>query len=166
MSAPRRTKLEMEAVYADVEEHMIRLRHDARVTSALVKKYQVHPHTVGKWTREVLARLRAKQAPTDHEDRRNLMRASLDTVASMALNKMVTLRDPTGKPMLDGNQAPIKVGAPDLKHALIAFAKLMELDGLAVPAQVVTTHAGGTTTHVVLGADERLAVEAALRGRG
>lgn len=165
MTVARRTKLEMEALYADVEEHMIRLRHDARVTAALVKKYAVHPHTVGKWCKEVLARLRAKAAPTDHDDRRNLMRASLDTVASMALNKVVTLRDASGKPMLDPNGAPMKVTAPDLKHALIAFAKLMELDGLAVPAQVVTTHAGGTTTHVTLGADERLAVEAALRGR-
>lgn len=164
MTPGRRTKLEMEAIYADVEEHMIRLRHEGRVVAQLAAKYNVTRHTVGRWVKEVFARLRAKEAPDDREDRRNMMRGTLDTIASMALNKTTVLRDASGSPMLDGSNKPIRVPAPDLKNALDACKQLRDLDGLDAPIKISKTVEGTTTTTVVLGDEDRAALEAALRG--
>lgn len=164
----KRTKLEMEAVYADVEEHVIRLRQEGRVKAALVAKYKVDPSTVGKWIRAVYTRFKASAPESElRENRRNMMRATLDTIASMALNKSVTLRDVNGKPVMDTSSTPprpIKVAAPDLKNALDACKQLRDLDGLDEPIKVETTTNGKTTTTLVLGEEDRKALEAGLRG--
>jgi hypothetical protein len=165
--ATKRTKLEMEAVYADVEDHLVRLRQEGRVKHALVQKYQVNPHTVGRWIKEVFARYRATVTPEDRENRRHLMRATLDTIASMALNKTVTVRDANGKPVIDqATGKPFKVAAPDLKNALDACKQLRDLDGLDEPIKVETTQNGKTTTTVLFGEDDRKALRDALRGMG
>jgi hypothetical protein len=162
----KRTKLELEEVYADVEEHLIRLRQEGRVKAALVKKYQVHPATAGKWIAEVFARFKAssKNSPEVREARRDLMRATLDTVASMAFNKSVTMRHPDGRPMLDANGKPIKTGAPDLRSVLDACKQLRELDALDEPIKIETTNNGTTTTTLVIAEDARKSLEKALKG--
>lgn len=163
--AVKRTKLEMEAVYDDVMDHMIRLRVDDRVKPTLVKKYNVHPQTVSKWMAEVRARLRASAKDSDHEDKRNLMRATLNTLLSMAINKSVVVRNPDGKPVIDTQtQKPVKVAAPDLKEALNACKQLRDLDALDMPVQVQTTINGETKTTLILGDVERTHLEKALRG--
>lgn len=168
MNATKRTRLELEEVYADVEEHLIRLRQEGRVKAALVKKYKVHPATAGKWIREVFARYKAssKMSPEVREDRRNLMRATLDTVASMAFNKSVTLRNPDGRPVIDATGKPVKVAAPDLKNVLDACKQLRELDALDEPIKIETTNNGATTTTLVIADDARKALEKALKGLG
>jgi hypothetical protein len=163
----RRTKLEMEIIYTDVEEHVIRLRQIGRIKGALIAKYKVDQSTAAKWVREVYYRFKASAPDNElREDRRNMMRATLDTIASMALNKSVTLRNPDGSPVLDSAGKVIKVAAPDLKNALDACKQLRDLDGLDAPIRVETTTNGQTTTTLVLGDEERKALEKALRGLG
>lgn len=170
MTNGRRTRLEMEVIYADVEDHLVRLP-EGRVKGVLVSKYQVHPSTVGKWIREVFARMRKAgqvDAADVREDRRNLMRLRLETAHSMAVNKSVIVRDPNGKPLPDPKDPakPMRVAAPDLKNALDACKQLRDLDGLDEPIRVETTTNGKTTTTVVLADDDRKALEAALKGLG
>lgn len=171
MSTPgRRTRLEMEAIYTDVEDHLVRLP-EARVKGQLIAKYKVHPSTVGKWIKEVFARHR-KAAEGDavevRENRRNLMRLRLETIQSMAVNKSVIVRDPNGKPIPDPKDAtkPMRVAAPDLKNALDACKQLRDLDGLDEAIKIETTSNGKTTTTLILGDEDRKALENALKGMG
>lgn len=168
MSEGRRTRLEMETIFADVEDHLVRLP-EGRVKAQLVAKYKVHPATVGKWIKEVYARFKASAVPDEaRENRRNLMRLRLETIQSMALNKSVVLRNPDGKPVMDPKDPskPVRVAAPDLKNALDACKQLRDLDGLDEPIKVETTNNGKTTTTLVLADDDRKALENALKGLG
>lgn len=162
----KRTRLEMEAIYADVEDHLVRLP-EGRVKAQLIGKYKVHPSTVGKWIREVYARFKASSKPDEiREDRRNLMRLRLETIQSMAVNKSVVLRTPDGKPVMDPKDAtkPMRIAAPDLKNALDACKQLRDLDGLDAPIKVESTTNSTTTTTFVLGAEDRKALENGLKG--
>lgn len=164
----RRTRLEMETIYLDVMDHIVRLRADERITATLAKKYDVSPATAKNWVSEVYARHRAKADATGaHEQRRDLMRATLDTVVSMAFNKTTVLRKPDGTPMIDANtQAPIRIGSPDLGIVLQASARLCALDGLDRPREVKLSGKvdGAQTTQHTFSADDRSLLEAALRG--
>jgi len=170
MNTGRRTRLEMEVIYADVEDHLVRLP-EGRVKGQLITKYKVHPSTVGKWIKEVFARMR-KASEGDaievRENRRNLMRLRLETAHSMALNKSVLVRDPNGKPIPDPKDPskPMRIAAPDLKNGLDACKQLRELDGLDMPVKVETTTTGATTTTHKLDEDSRKALERGLLGMG
>ncbi len=171
MKPGRRTRLEMEVIYADVEDHMVRLP-EGRVKGQLVTKYQVDPSTVSKWMREVLARMR-KAGKVDaeelRENRRNLMRLRLETAHSMAVNKSVIVRDPTGKPIIDpATKKPMRTAAPDLKNGLDALKQLRDLDGLDEPKRTINenTNENKNTTEHKLNDDDRKALEAALKGLG
>lgn len=170
MTPGRRTRLEMEVIYADVEDHLVRLPQ-ARVKGVLVSKYQVDPSTVGKWVREVFARMRKAgkvDAADIREDRRNLMRLRLETAHSMAVNKSIIVRDANGKPIPDPKDAtkPMRVAAPDLKNALDACKQLRDLDGLDEPIKVEQTNTNNTTTTHKLDDEDRKALENALKGLG
>lgn len=171
MSTPgRRTRLEMEVIYTDVEDHLVRLP-EARVKGQLIAKYGVNQSTVGKWIKEVFARHRkAAEGDADdvRENRRNLMRLRLETLHSMAVNKSVIVRTPDGKPIPDAKDPskPMRIAAPDLKNAGDMCKQLRELDGLDVAVKIETTTNGKTTTTLVLGDDDRKALENALKGLG
>lgn len=170
MTGGRRTRLEMEVIYADVEDHLVRLP-EGRVKGTLVSKYQVHPSTVGKWIKEVFARHRkaaAGDAAEVRENRRNLMRLRLETMHSMALNKSIIVRDPNGKPIPDAKDPtkPMRIAAPDLKNGLDACKQLRDLDGLDEPIKVEQTNTNNTTTTHKLDDDDRKALENALKGLG
>lgn len=168
MKPGRRTRLEMEVIYADVEDHMVRLP-EGRVVGTLTTKYQVDPSTVRKWVREVFARMK-KAGKVDSEelrqDRRNLMRLRLDTMHSMAINKSILVRDMNGKPVMDAAGKPMRIAAPDLKNGLDACKQLRDLDGLDEPVKTESKNTNTNVNESKLNDDDRKALENALKGLG
>lgn len=162
---PKRTKMEMELVYADVEDHLIRLASEGGVIQRLIAKYGVSHKQVREWISEVYARYRKAQEdnPQIREDRRNLMRARIETIHSMAVNKQITLRNPDGKPVMDPvRNTPVRVPSPDLKNALDACKQLRELDGLDMPVKVDVKTEG--KNELALNGADRDILEKALKG--
>lgn len=162
----KRTKMEMELVYADVEDHLIRVGIEGNVIQRLIIKYGVSHKQAREWIREVYARYRKAEAenPNFRENRRNLMRSRIEVIHSMAINKQVTLRGADGKPVMDPKDPsrPVRVPAPDLKNALDACKQLRDLDGLDAPIKVETKNE--TTGELSLTTDDRDLLEKALKG--
>ncbi len=133
----RITKLEYESRIADTEEHIVRLRSSPRIIRVMAAKYRVDPKSVANWIREVYDRWAAEATEVNREARRNEMRATLNTVVSMALNKSTVLKDINGNPMIDAvTQKPITRALPDIKSVLDATKQLRALDGLDAPVRV------------------------------
>lgn len=150
----RRTKLELEAVYADVEEYLVRVRSYAKVKRALADKYDVTPKHVTEWIKVVHERWRADAKDEDRETKRDGMRATLNEIVSLAMNRTEIVRDGDGKPVIDPKtNQPMRRARPDLQRALHATHQLRALDGLDMPTKVALQGpTGGPVEHKVTGA--------------
>lgn len=178
MSRIRHNKLELEAIYGDVAEYLVRLRSHHKVKQMLAVKYNVKPDSVTRWIQEVHARWRA-EAPDDPEARENkraFMRATLNEIAALAMNRQLPLRGEDGKVVRDANGKVTMRVVPDLQHALHAAAQLRAMDGLDAPVKVNANvkHTGkvdgevevkGSVEHKgLITEDERRALEGLIKG--
>jgi hypothetical protein len=166
----RRTKLEMEAVYADTEEYLVRIRSHTKVKRALADKYDVRPDTVKSWIAEVHKRWRAAASTEDRDARRDAMRVTLNELLSMAMNRTELVRDADGKVVIDPTtNQPARRTRPDVQRALHATHQLRALDGLDSPTKVALSGPdGGPIPHKITGSlitpSESKALVNALKG--
>lgn len=140
----RRSKLEMEAVYADVEEYLVRVRSHTKIKRALAEKYDVKPRQVSTWIAEVHARWRAQAGGEDRDLKRDAMRVVLNELLSLAMNRTEIVRDKDGKVVVDpATGQPARRARPDVQRALHATHQLRALDGLDSPTKVALTNPNG-----------------------
>lgn len=165
-----RTKLEMEATYAEVEEYLVRVRSHFKVKQILGTKYGVTPSTVSRWITEVHRRWAETSKATDKEQRRDEMRALLDKITELAMNRQVPARGDDGKILKDDKGKVVMRVSPDLQHALHAAAQIRAMDGLDVAPPLRVKVEGGdkpvqhVVGHAVVTKDEASALARILKG--
>jgi hypothetical protein len=165
----KRTKLELEAVYADVEEYLVRVRSHAKIKRAIATKYDVTPKHVSGWIKVVHDRWRAQAGDENRDTKRDGMRATLNELLSMAMNRTDVVRGPDGKIVYEANGEPKRRARPDIQRALHATHQLRALDGLDAPTKVnLSGPDGGPIPHKVTGnlvtPSERNAIANLLKG--
>jgi hypothetical protein len=138
-----RTALELEQLYVDIEQMVITLRPNERLTAVVAAKHKISLRTARLRICEVHARWRAAASTEDREHKRDLMRRTLDEIVSQSF------------------------AAGDLRAALEACKQLRALDGLDEAINTPTgaiSISGASVVAASLSNDERRSLELALKG--
>ena len=145
----RRTPEDIERIMADTEEAMVRLRSPFKVWEYIGRRWKLDKRQVQRYMAKVRERWETSASfapkPEVREYRRNLMRATLDSMMSESLMRTEVIRNDDGTVVLDEREhtpdgqknpnyrKPFTRPAPDRRAALYAARLLASLDALNEP---------------------------------
>ena len=151
---PRRTAAKVKVSPADrddlmaqVEQLLAKSYPRRMVERSIQTKYGSGARQARAYIKKVLDRWTAQAQAEGVETRRADIEAQMREVLHGALQNKIPLRNADGTPVLDSNQQPVMVSAPDRRTALRALENLTKLHGLM--STTVNVNAGGSLIDIL-----------------